>query len=117
VKYFPNKYGRFISVIFGLYSIWTSSFFTFFDSYDYETRLFLSKLTFTKTVIYRRDAVMAHNLLEFMKYRKINTKNDLEIDSKIYGLPLCIFGGAHYEGIRYYLLKNGYKIIGEPTTF
>jgi hypothetical protein len=73
---------------------------------DYKTKSFISKIFLIDRILYRRDYVMANNIIKYMDENK--DKNDV---------PLCIFGVLHNEGIIYYLEQNGYEIIGESRIF
>jgi hypothetical protein len=73
---------------------------------DYKTKSFFSKLFLIKRMVYRRDYIMANNIIKYMNENK--DKDDI---------PLCIFGSLHNEGIIYYLEQNGYEIVGNPRIF
>jgi hypothetical protein len=73
---------------------------------NYKTKLFFSKVFLIDRLVYRRDYIMATNIINYMNENKDNDD-----------IPLCIFGSSHNEGIIYYLEQNGYEIVGNPRIF
>lgn len=65
---------------------------------DYKTKSIISKLFCVDTILYRRDKIMADNIILYA-----NNKNKNDSDTM-----LCIFGSAHLEGVCYYLTLAGY---------
>lgn len=78
-----------------------------FKKSDYKTRSWLSQLTLYNTKVYRRDKIMADNIMSFIKDKNPNDKD----------IVLCMFGAGHFEEIVHYLHNNGFKFIEEPTRF
>jgi hypothetical protein len=102
---FP-KIGLSLILLLGCLSIKDIMLTHIINKFDYKTQKKISYYTLFKRHLYGRDKIMAHNIMNY-----VSTKGRSE------DTPLCIYGKNHNAVISYYLLKNGYRLIGYPIKF
>jgi hypothetical protein len=74
---------------------------------SYPTKSKLSQWLVCDTILYRRDKIMAQNIIDHAKTKVQEDDN----------LSLCIFGSAHHEGICHYLQKDGFTFVEKSVKF
>lgn len=110
ILYKLPKYAMTVMSFAFTHNLCNSTFRTITSNINYEIKTQYNKNLLLQTYIFRRDEEMANNIITYMNGQ---TRNSISTSC----IPLFIFGYDHYEGIWYYLEKNGYVIVENPKTF